>query len=625
MGRLIAWELTNTMTCSFPSTNRSAAVRALRGARLTSLALLATAVVAAAPPARAQTADGFALNRFEPSGGGSQWFTLESLDFRGHGRPAGGLFLDWAHKPLVLYDRNDVEQFAIVERQILGHAGLAVNLFDRLRLGLSIPIILNAKGENARAAGVDYAAPDGAALGDVRLAADLLLFGRVGGPIRLAIGALVHTPTGSQSAYAGDEKVRVTPRLMLAGDAGPFAWAARLGVHLRSKLDPNDLQGLDLGHELTGAVAAGLRLGDRVLIGPELVASSALEGDSFLEGRTTPTELILGAHIQLARDWMFSLGGAPGLTQGLGTPKFRALARLEFFPGLDENDRDRDGVLDPEDACPRLPGVRTGDPKTNGCPQDRDGDGIYDTEDACPTKPGPRTNDDATNGCPPPDDRDADGIVDGVDACPLEPGPKNEDPKKNGCPPPPDRDGDGIADTEDACPEIPGKRTDDPRTNGCADRDGDDILDPIDACPEAPGPANADPRKHGCPAARVEKGQIRIIEQVKFKTASAVILPESEEVLEAVAKILRDNPEIKKVRVEGHTDNRGTATYNKGLSNRRAASVMKWLVGHGIERVRLTSAGFGLERPIAPNDTEEGRRENRRVEFHIVDPPTEKP
>ena len=85
-------------------------------------------------------------------------------------------------------------------------------------------------------------------------------------------------------------------------------------------------------------------------------------------------------------------------------------------------------------------------------------------------------------------------------------------------------------------------------------------------------------------------------------------------------KVLTDHPEIKKLRVEGHTDNQGPAAYNKQLSASRAASVVKWLTSHGIEKDRLTSEGLGMEKPIDTNDTPAGRQNNRRVEFHIVEP-----
>src|SRR6185436_2417883 len=135
------------------------------------------------------------------------------------------------------------------------------------------------------------------------------------------------------------------------------------------------------------------------------------------------------------------------------------------------------------------------------------------------------------------------------------------------------------------------------------------------------GPPDPDPKKNGCPAARVENNQIIITQQVKFRTGSDKILPESDTILEAVQKIMEEHSEIKKVRIEGHTDNRGGKAYNDNLSRKRAAAVVKWLVGHGIDKSRLTSQGFGFSRPIATNKTEEGRQENRRVELHIVDPP----
>jgi outer membrane protein OmpA-like peptidoglycan-associated protein len=229
-------------------------------------------------------------------------------------------------------------------------------------------------------------------------------------------------------------------------------------------------------------------------------------------------------------------------------------------------------------------GVKTDDPKTNGCPPDRDGDGIYDDVDACP---------------------DVKGV-------------KSDDPKKNGCPA--DRDGDGIPDDVDACPDVKGVASARPEFNGCPpDKDGDGIKNEDDACPDAPGPKNADPKKNGCPAAAIVGGEIKILQQVKFKTASDVILPESDKILTEVSKILRDHPEITKIRVEGHTDNQGAAGYNKDLSKKRAASVVKWMTTKGgIDASRLESEGFGQEKPIAPNDNEKGRQENRRVEFHIT-------
>jgi outer membrane protein OmpA-like peptidoglycan-associated protein len=119
------------------------------------------------------------------------------------------------------------------------------------------------------------------------------------------------------------------------------------------------------------------------------------------------------------------------------------------------------------------------------------------------------------------------------------------------------------------------------------------------------------------PAAKIVGGQIRLGENVEFETGSAVLGQEDEDLLEEVAKLLKKRPEIKRVRVEGHTDNVGEPADNQALSERRAKAVVKWLVEHGIDATRLTSVGFGEDRPLRTNDEEHNRRKNRRVEFHV--------
>jgi outer membrane protein OmpA-like peptidoglycan-associated protein len=220
----------------------------------------------------------------------------------------------------------------------------------------------------------------------------------------------------------------------------------------------------------------------------------------------------------------------------------------------------------------------------------------------------------------PPSDRDGDKIYDEDDACPDVPGDPNPDPTKHGCPPV-DTDDDGIFDDDDACPKEPGRPNADPKKHGCPlrDYDKDKILDEDDACPKEPGPPNVDPKKHGCPLARVEESQIVIFERVEFQFDSDVLLKESDTILNAVEKILEEHPEFTKVSIEGHTDHQGTEVYNQKLSERRAAAVVQWMIDHGIAAERLTSVGYGEMRPIDTNETEQGRQNNRRVEFHILE------
>ncbi|GAH82867.1 unnamed protein product, partial [marine sediment metagenome] len=152
------------------------------------------------------------------------------------------------------------------------------------------------------------------------------------------------------------------------------------------------------------------------------------------------------------------------------------------------------------------------------------------------------------------------------------------------------------------------------------DADSDGIPDAQDACPKEPGQKNSDPKKNGCPTfIKVEGNVVRIMQQVHFATGSAVILPESFPMLQEITNLLKANKGIKKMSIEGHTDNRGAADLNKKLSGDRAAAVRTWLIQHGVEDGRLESHGFGLEKPIETNDTEQGRAANRRVEFKILD------
>jgi outer membrane protein OmpA-like peptidoglycan-associated protein len=115
----------------------------------------------------------------------------------------------------------------------------------------------------------------------------------------------------------------------------------------------------------------------------------------------------------------------------------------------------------------------------------------------------------------------------------------------------------------------------------------------------------------------VQAGQIKIRDPFKFRFNSTELDPAGDPILEAVLGVLTSHPDIKKVRIEGHTDDRGGVAFNQRLSEGRAASVRKWLLAHGIDASRLTSAGFGQTRPVDTNATDDGRRNNRRVEFHI--------
>jgi outer membrane protein OmpA-like peptidoglycan-associated protein len=114
-----------------------------------------------------------------------------------------------------------------------------------------------------------------------------------------------------------------------------------------------------------------------------------------------------------------------------------------------------------------------------------------------------------------------------------------------------------------------------------------------------------------------ESQRIEISEAIYFRSGSAEIDPRSHEVLDAVVDIMKSHSQIKRVRIEGHTDNQGERDYNIQLSQSRAEAVRAYLVNAGINADRLSARGYGPDEPIADNDNAEGREINRRVEFHV--------
>lgn len=232
--------------------------------------------------------------------------------------------------------------------------------------------------------------------------------------------------------------------------------------------------------------------------------------------------------------------------------------------------------LSPPQYCAERAFVEIGEPDT-------DGDGVVDVVDACVVEPEDKDLYLDEDGCPEVDN-DLDGLFDAADKCPLE----AEDPE-------------GFED-EDGCPDT--------------DNDKDTVLDVQDQCPNEPGSTTQEPI--GCPAKPalvvVTDCEVKITQQIHFEYNKDKIRPESFPILDAVVEVLQKNPDIR-IEVQGHTDNRGGAAYNKNLSNRRAASVRKYLVSHGVPSERLTSIGYGFDRPIVDNSTDQNRALNRRVQF----------
>jgi len=136
---------------------------------------------------------------------------------------------------------------------------------------------------------------------------------------------------------------------------------------------------------------------------------------------------------------------------------------------------------------------------------------------------------------------------------------------------------------------------------------------PITSTPAAPKVAEAPPR------VEVRDNKIEIHEKIQFDYDKAVIKDASFSLMNEIADVIKKNPQLKHIRIEGHASSEGNAQHNKQLSDERAKSVMKYLVEHGIPAPELAAVGYGSDKPIADNNTEDGREKNRRVEFMILE------
>jgi OOP family OmpA-OmpF porin len=151
------------------------------------------------------------------------------------------------------------------------------------------------------------------------------------------------------------------------------------------------------------------------------------------------------------------------------------------------------------------------------------------------------------------------------------------------------------------------------------DSDDDGVLDKDDECPGTPAGVEVD--ESGCP---VEKAAPIILKGVNFEFNSDKLTSEAENRLDNVVNALKASQDIE-IRLEGHTDSKGSASYNQRLSQQRADAVKRYLTQHGIDASRMTTQGFGESQPIAPNtnpdgsDNPDGRAKNRRTELEVTD------
>jgi outer membrane protein OmpA-like peptidoglycan-associated protein/opacity protein-like surface antigen len=422
-----------------------------------------------------------------------------------------------------------------------------------------------------------------------------------------------------------------------AGFASPKAEAADVSVKVRT-VGASALYNVPVGESSSAYVKLGI--GSTTYGGDCPAVStpgSAICGSSGA--------LLLGGGVRFAVSQMIMIRGEGvynrNSSNSINLSNYGANVGVSvMLGGRPVPDSDRDGVLDPRDACAgTLVGAQV---DSRGCTFDSDEDGVANGVDRCSGTPAGASVD--VNGCP--KDSDGDNILDGIDRCPDTRSGVLDDPQ--GCPR--DSYGDGIADGLDRCSATPSGASVD--ALGCpGDEDADGVLDGLDQCPRspagavdaqgcnpeqarrrtptpspAPTPAPAPtptptptPRPSPKPApSRGPSGSISstasVVEGVSFFSGTARLRDESFVALDSIAAILTADTSLV-VEIGAHSDNTVAPADAQRLTTLQAEAVVTYLAQKGVSGRRLVTKGYGATRPLSSDNTPSGQARNRRIEI----------
>ena len=598
--------------------------------------------------ALAQQGGNIDLQAFRPAMDSRGFITLNASQVLGHREVSFGLVTNWG-KGLLRFESGDntYEVRHIVTPTLTGAFGLRAGPLE-LELGASVPFSIMAGDRDPDQRDPDLGAInhqfDGQGVGDIGLHLKWRLMNTSRGPFGLAVVGSAYLPTASEeNSWLGNDSVTPQAMLVLDKELGRTKIVANGGIRVSTggsvRFEDN---GSMINAPMTPTTDGVIEVGSTIPFGAglsyaivpgrfdavaEVFGAVPLDGENYF-----PLEAVGGIKVYLAKNSFLSIGGGTGFLPGEGAnPDVRAFLGIVFEPNI--GDRDGDGLKDDIDQCPDNPEDFDGFEDEDGCPElDNDHDGIVDLDDRCPNDPEDKDGFEDEDGCPEGNefDRDGDGILDDEDQCPDDPEDKDDFEDEDGCPDP-DNDNDQILDIDDLCPNDPEDYDEFEDQDGCPDPDNDRdlILDVDDQCPGKDGEDLESVREtynqiddhDGCPdGPAIITGDTTsvILQEIYFEFDSAVIKKQSHPILEAVAKSLSVFTDIRLVEVQGHTDERGSDAYNLDLSQRRAESVVNFLVENGVARDRLDPVGYGERVPIDSRSNQNAWAKNRRVEFHVI-------
>ena len=548
-----------------------------------------------------------------------------SDDLTGSGR----LLLQWAHQPLVYYpDSGDPVDLVgdLYQLDVLGAVA-----YKRLRLGLDLPIVLRSLG--------DATDPE-TGMGDLSLDLKGRLLDRRTHAVGLALGSRISLPTASTVAPLGADGLGWSLHGILDAQLGDALVALNLGTVGTPTVE---LENLTWDDHLYARLGASYALTPSVGLGAELGAHAPYADFGNMDAM--PAEALLGGWLRPAGgDWVLRLAGGSGITGGVGAPKARALLALAYDPPVDGPDRDLDGIVDAGDRCPDVPEDIDSWEDADGCPEPTQVTVAVVDQMDIPIEgatvsirgggtvregaPGMKVELDAgsyTVVVEAPDFDAHETILTIPEGAPYDARVRLQVVAQEGLVAVRVRDADGnpVEATVlfgDRTPEVTHKGAVHSTLPGGSwtvkvQADGYQTLRQevmVHGGEEVVVLAVVHPTR-----VQLTRERIEIKDSVYFETARATIKPESFALLDEIAALLDEHSELRRIRIEGHTDTRGDATYNLELSQERAAAVRSYLMDRGVAAKRLSSIGYGEAKPLDPRETEAAWSQNRRVDFWI--------
>jgi outer membrane protein OmpA-like peptidoglycan-associated protein len=538
------------------------------------LGLLGAAALAAAVvslPARSAQAygEGIDINKFHPAPGNEKILSVDLADVGPHLQVVPQLFLHYSYRPLV-YTLGGVPQADLVRHRLTGDLSVSLALWRRLQIAIALPVTFYQAGETP---------PNGF----------------VTDP---------NNPTGrtpnTSLATAGQEDIHLLVKGVFWNNRTFEIAGAHFGVGGIADLS------LPSGN-------AASYLGARL---PTL----ALKAVGHVNWRRLTASLVFGGLFQSsdpAKDQLYDVKSGLGIVFGGGLQiemfRYRIMPFYILAEVFGASVLSDPRLISPKNTPAELsiafktsykewtfmlgggPGVSPG----AGVPDGRVFAGATYAWQRIPQKPKPeRVHDECPN-------------LEGAQQY-LPPGMIKD--KDGNCVMPPDE-----------CPNLPGAQEVVP-AGLKKDDAGNCVPPPIVLPPTCPPDQELNKATGGCedkPKVTVhidpKLRKLVLSERIFFDFDKDTIKPVSFPILDEVVRVLKVRPDIKRMRIEGHTDNKGSDSYNIDLSHRRAASVMVYLIEHGVETFRLTSSGFGFRCPIVANDNPDNRAQNRRVDFIILE------